>query len=64
MSLTIFPKPNKVEETGGNFAVTYPLTVALPEALASLEEVMAEALRCQAVVADDGILTFTEDAGL
>lgn len=64
MSLTIFPQPNKVEETGGCLTMTYPLTVALPSKLASLEEVLTEALRCQAVVADDGILTFTEDAGL
>lgn len=64
MSLTIFPKPKQLEETGGNLKITYPLTIVLPETLASLEDVLEETVRCQTSVTDDGIVTFTEDVRL
>ena len=64
MSLTIFPRPKQLEETGGKLSVTYPLTVALPEKLASLEEVLEETVKCEVTVTMEGLVTFTEDAEL
>lgn len=64
MSLTIFPRPKHLEETGGNLSVAYPLTIALPEALKSLADVLEETVRCQVSTADEGIVTFTEDKEL
>lgn len=64
MSLTIFPRPKQLEETGGQYNVSYPLTVSLPDTLASLETLLEKTLKCEVKVTPDAVVTFTEDASL
>ena len=64
MSYTIFPRPKQLTEQDGSYAITYPLTVSLPEALADLEALLSETLECPATVSAAGAVSFTEDASL
>lgn len=55
MSITLFPRPKHFEETEGQFSVSYPLTIKLPEAFKELFPLLNETLHCKtAVVCDCG----------
>lgn len=61
MSLKLFPRPKEIKIVDENLIISYPLSIALPEDLYSLSDMLQETLKCNIILSENACISFHKD---